>query len=95
MFTYQISGKFHKLSHKSRTDFNNSVDDTKKEITSHSERSSLICNRSARHERHEGDTSETRTTRVRHKCDTSTTLTRSVQHECDTIDISATQVKNF
>ena len=43
--------------------------------------SSLIYNMSARHERHECNTSETRTTQVR--------------HECYTNDTSPTRVKNF
>ena len=44
-------------------------------------RSSLIYNTSARHERHECDTSATRATPVR--------------HECYTNDTSATRVKSF
>ena len=46
--------------------------------------SSLICNTSARHERHECNTSATLATRVRHE-----------RHECYTNDMSATRVKNF
>ena len=53
---------------------------------------------SARHERHEcdtSDTSETRAAQVRHKCDTNDTLTTRVRHECYTNDTSAIRVKNF
>ena len=46
--------------------------------------SSLIYNTSARHERHECDTS-----------DTSKTGATRVRHECHTNDTSATRVKNF
>ena len=46
--------------------------------------SSLICITSARHERHECNTSATLATRVRHE-----------RHECYTNDMSATRVKNF
>ena len=53
------------------------------------ELSSLIYNTSARHERHECDTSYTNTTLA---SDTSATR---VRHECYTNDTSATQVKNF
>ena len=56
------------------------------------EGSSLIYNTSARHERHECDTSATLVTRVRHECDTSATRVLYERHECDT---SATLVKIF
>ena len=50
---------------------------------------------SARHERHDCDTSETRAKRVRHECNTSATRTTQVQHECDTNDTSVARAKNF
>ena len=66
--------------------------------SSHAAISSLIYNTSARHERHEcntSDTSETRAMRVQHKCNTSATRATRVWHECYTNDTSATRVKNF
>ena len=73
------------------------------------QRSSLFCNLSVRHERHEcgtNDTSatwvrhaqyecKTTATRVLHECDTSATRTKRVRHECYTNDTSAIRVKNF
>ena len=60
--------------------------------------SSLIYNTSARHKRHECNTSRTLATRVRqeeHECNTSATQTTRVSQECYTNDASATRVKNF
>ena len=53
---------------------------------------------SARHERHECDTSDTNVTRVRHKrhkCDSSETRATQMRHERYKNDTSATRVKNF
>ena len=50
-------------------------------------RSSINYNTSARHERHERDTSATRTKPVRHECytsDTSATRVLHERHKCDT-----------
>ena len=58
-------------------------------------RSSLIHNKSARHEQHECDTSQTRTTRVQHECDASVSRTTREQHECHTNDTGATRAKSF
>ena len=60
--------------------------------------SSLIYNTSARHERHECDTSDTNAslaTRVQRKWDTSDTSAVQVRHECFTKNTSARRVKNF
>ena len=57
-----------------------------------------MYNKSARHERHECDTSDTSVTQVRHKrpkCNTSATRTTRVRHECYTNDTSATREKDF
>ena len=58
-------------------------------------KSSLIYNTSARHERHECDTSNISETRVRHKCDTSATRTTRLRHKCYTNETSVTRVKQF
>ena len=58
-------------------------------------RSSLIYNTSARHERHECDTSATRETWVWYKCDTSATRTTRVRYEWKILILIATRVKTF
>ena len=60
--------------------------------------SSLIYNMSARHERHECNTSETRATQVRHDCytnDTSATRTTRVRHEWKILILIKTRVKIY
>ena len=47
-------------------------------------KSSLIYNTSARHERHECDTSATRVRHEQRKCDTIATRALHERHECDT-----------
>ena len=56
--------------------------------------SSLIYNTSARHVRHECDTSDTNVTRVRHECDKSETRATRVWHKCDTSTTRTTRVRH-
>ena len=59
--------------------------------------SSLIYNTSARHERHECNTSDTNATRVsdkRHVCNTSETRATQMQHKCDTRATRMTRVRH-
>ena len=57
--------------------------------------SSLIYNRSARHEQHECDKSNTNAARVRHKCDASATLKTRVRHEWRFLILITTRVKTY
>ena len=60
-------------------------------------RSSLIYKASARHERHDCNTSKMSATRVRHKqhkCDTSATRVLHERHECNTSATRTTWVRN-
>ena len=57
--------------------------------------SSLIYNTSARHVRHECDTSDTNTTPVWHKWDTSATRMTQVRHEWKILILITTLVKTY
>ena len=60
--------------------------------------SSLICNTSARHERHECNTSATLATRVRHECynnDTNAIRVLHERHELKMLNLITTRVKTY
>ena len=59
------------------------------------EGSSLICNTSDRHERHECDTNATRVLHERLECDMSAAKTTRVRHERKILVLIATRVKTY